>query len=216
MKIYYEDNQIIVVYKPKGVLSQPGDKDLPDMYNMIKEYLKVKYNKPGEAFLGIVHRLDVNTDGIMVYAKNSKSSKRLCEQIKNNNFNKCYYAIVEGKLDNKEGKLINYLSKDEKNKMAYEDKSGKEAILSYKVLKEYKINDRDVSLLDIKLETGRFHQIRCQFSIINHPLYGDKKYGSKNNVLYDKFPLTAYKLSFIHPVSKEEMNFVMGDDELCY
>jgi len=217
MKILYEDNQVIVAYKPKGVLSQPGEKELPDMYNLLKSYIKEKYNKPGEAFLGIVHRLDLNTDGIMVYAKNSKASKRLCEQIKNNNFNKNYYAVVEGILTNDDYLMLNHkLAKDEKNKKAYVDSQGKEAILYYKRVKNFKIKNQDVTLIEVKLETGRFHQIRCQMSSIGHPLFGDKKYGSKNEVEYDKFPLTAYKLSFVHPVSKEEMVFEMKEDELCY
>ncbi len=218
MKIYYEDNHIIVVYKPKGVLSQPGDKDLPDMYNEIKDYLKIKYNKPGDAYLGIVHRLDLNTDGIMVYAKTSKASARLCKEIATNNFNKHYYAVVEGIIDNCEyKKLIHKLSKNEKEKKSYLDNtSGKESILNYKLIKNYKIDSNDVSLIEVALETGRFHQIRCQMSLIGHPLYGDIKYGSKGHVEYDKFPLTAYRLEFVHPVSKDEMIFQMKEDELCY
>lgn len=218
MKIYYEDNHIIVIYKPKGYLSQPGDKELPDMYNEIKNYLKIKYNKPGDAYLGIVHRLDLNTDGIMVYAKTSKASARLSKDITLNNFNKHYYAVVEGMLDNPDYvKLIHKLSKNEKEKKSYLDnQNGKESILSYKAIKNYQIGGTDVTLIEVALETGRFHQIRSQMSLIGHPLYGDIKYGSKNHVEYEKFPLTAYRLELIHPVSKEKMIFEMKEDELCY
>ncbi|MCR5350030.1 MAG: RluA family pseudouridine synthase [Acholeplasmatales bacterium] len=204
VNILYEDNHIIVCVKERGILSQADGSDKPDMLNILKDYIKEKYNKPGNVYLGLVHRLDINTKGIMVFARTSKAANRLNECIKNNEFHKRYCATVEGEINNIEYiKLVNYLSKDEKNRVAYIDKLGKEAILEYRLLKKYKINNNIVSDIDIKLITGRFHQIRCQMANIGHPLYGDVKYGSKNHVSDEKFPLVAYHLEFIHPTTKE-------------
>ena len=206
MDILYEDNHIIVVYKEKGILSQADGSDKPDMLTIIKEYIKVKYNKPGNVYLGLVHRLDINTSGVMVFAKTSKAASRLSLDIKNNKLHKRYYCVVEGNI-NSDGKLIDYLSKDESIKKAYVDNNGKEAILEYKVIKNYKIDNNEVTLLEINLITGRFHQIRCQLSNSGHPLYGDKKYGSKYSIDYLEFPLEAYHLEFSHPTTKETLVF---------
>ena len=217
MKILYEDNHIIVAVKEGGILSQAGDKDLPDILNILKEYIKEKYNKPGNVYLGLVHRLDINTKGIMVFARTSKAAERLNEEIKNNLMHKSYYAIVEGFLDNKDYvTLENKLIKDEKNKKAYVSESGKIAKLEYKVIDNIKHNNQILSILDINLITGRFHQIRCQFSNIGHPLYGDYKYGSKNKVDLNHVLLYAYKLEFIHPTTKERLTFILDEalDEL--
>ncbi len=206
MEILYEDNHVIVAYKDKGILSQADGSNKPDMLTLLKDYIKEKYNKPGNVYLGLVHRLDINTSGVMVFAKTSKAAARLSEAIKNNNLNKKYYCVVEGIIKDS-GILKNNILKDEANKKGYVDSNGKEAILEYKVIKNYKINNTDVSLLDVNLITGRFHQIRVQFSYIDHPLYGDKKYGSKHNIDYTEFPLEAYSLSFIHPTTKELLTF---------
>ena len=206
MEVLYEDNHIIVAYKKKGVLSQADGSNKPDMLTLIKEYIKVKYNKPGNVYLGLVHRLDINTSGVMVFARTSKAASRLSLDIKNNKLHKKYYCIVEGTINNN-GTPKDYLSKDEVNKKAFIDKSGKEAILNYSVIKNYKINNNDVTLLDIDLVTGRFHQIRAQLSNYGHPLYGDKKYGSKHNIDYLEFPLEAYSLEFVHPTTKEVLRF---------
>lgn len=206
--ILYEDNHIIVAYKPKGVLSQADGSNILDMLTILKQYIKEKYNKPGEVFLGLVHRLDINTSGVMVFARTSKAAARLSLDIAKHNIEKRYLAVVEGIINLNETKVLtNYLSKDEKNKKAFEDKSGALASLEYKCLRNFKYNGKDVSLIDIKLLTGRFHQIRCQFSLIGHPLYGDKKYGSKNNIQYEDFPLEAYHLGFNHPTKKEWIYF---------
>lgn len=217
MKILYEDNHIIVAVKEGGMLSQAGDKDLPDILNILKEYIKEKYNKPGNVYLGLVHRLDINTKGIMVFARTSKAAERLNEEIKNNLMHKSYYALVEGFLDNKDYvTLENKLIKDEKNKKAYVSDNGKIAKLEYKVIDNIKHNNQILSILDINLITGRFHQIRCQFSNIGHPLYGDYKYGSKNKVDLNHVLLYAYKLEFIHPTTKERLTFILDEalDEL--
>lgn len=206
LNILYEDNHIIVLVKEAGIPSQGGMDGIVDLTILVKEYLKEKYNKPGNVYLGLVHRLDINTKGIMVLAKTSKASERLTNEIKNNEFNKCYLALVEGSLKEKHGTLINYLEKDEKIRKAYVSSNGKEAILEYDVVEEIKKDNQIFSILDIKLKTGRFHQIRCQMSHIGHPIYGDVKYGSKFS-LGNVTLLYAYNLKFIHPVKKEEMDF---------
>lgn len=208
LDILYEDNHIIVCYKPKGILSQADGSDKEDMLTIIKKYIKEKYNKPGDVYLGLVHRLDINTSGVMVFARTSKAASRLSEQIRNNEFNKEYLALVEGKLTNNNYiELVSYLDKDETSKKAFINPNGKKSVLEYKVIANGIINDKEVSLINIKLHTGRFHQIRCQMSSINHPLYGDKKYGSSIYIDQIEFPLYAYKLKFIHPTLKTNMVF---------
>lgn len=216
IKVYYCDNHIIVCYKEKGILSQPDGSNKEDMLSIVKEYIKEKYNKPGNVFLGLVHRLDINTSGVMVFARTSKGAERLSEAVKNHSLKKKYVATVEGILKNKEYILLkDNIYKDEKEKKSYIRKDGKEAILEFRALKNYKINGKDVTDIEINLKTGRFHQIRCQMANIGHPLYGDKKYGSKNEVDPLHFPLEAYQLSFPHPISKEIMTFnsMEVDDE---
>lgn len=208
LKILYEDNHILVCVKPKGVLSQADISKKPNMVDLLKDYIKEKYNKPGNVYLGLVHRLDINTSGVMVFAKTSKAAKRLSEDIKNHNFEKKYYATVEGIIDNEDYILLkSYLKKDEQRKISYESYTGSEAILEYKKIKSYKIGLRDVTDVDIILKTGKFHQIRAQMALIGHPLYGDKKYGSKIEVDYESFPLCAYSISFHHPITKEWLTF---------
>lgn len=207
LDILYEDNHLIVCYKPYGILSQSDGSNSLDMLTLLKKYVKEKYNKPGNVYVGLVHRLDRNTEGIMVFAKTSKAASRLSAQIREGAFNKSYIALIEGILKDQEGILINNLAKNENTRTAYESENGKKAILEYKV-----INTRDnYSLVNVKLVTGRFHQIRAQFSIIGHPLYGDIKYGSKNQTNYAV--LQAYSLIFNHPITKDKMKFTKIDDE---
>lgn len=208
LDIMYEDNHIIVCYKDKGILSQKDSSNKLDMLTMLKAYIKEKYNKPGNVYLGLVHRLDINTSGVMVFAKTSKAASRLSEDIKNHKFEKKYLATIEGHIYTLEyTKLQCKLLKSESEKKAYVDSNGQESILYYKALKNYQINNCDVCDVDIILKTGRFHQIRASFAYINHPLYGDVKYGSKNKVDSLKFPLQAYSLSFFHPITKEWLTF---------
>ena len=198
--ILYEDNHIIVVYKFPGILSQSDNtKDL-DMVSIIKTYLKDRYHKPGNVYLGLVHRLDRPVKGVMVFAKTSKAAARLSEQIRNGQMHKKYYAVVEGILKEKEGILENKIEKIDNKKVLIDSPNGKEARLEYKVLKE----KDNLSLVDINLLTGRYHQIRLQFSSRNHPLYGDTLYGSKYK---GDLALISYSLSFIHPTTKEKMCF---------
>ena len=205
LNILYEDNHIIVVEKPVGVLSQKDNSNNLDMLTLIKEYIKEKYNKPGNVYLGLIHRLDRNVGGVMVFARTSKAASRLSEQVRNKYFKKEYLCIVKGNLEHKKGHLENYLVKDEKSNKSYvtTPKLGKLAILDYEVIKE--IKNKNLSVLHIDLKTGRHHQIRVQLSNYGYPIYGDKKYDntSNNNNLY----LYAYKLSFYHPFSKEYLTF---------
>lgn len=198
--ILYEDNHIIVVYKFSGILSQSDStKDL-DMVSIVKTYLKDRYHKPGNVYLGLVHRLDRPVKGVMVFAKTSKAAARLSKQIRNGQMHKKYYAVVEGILKEKEGILENKIEKIDNKKVLIDSPNGKEARLEYKVLKE----KDNLSLVDINLLTGRYHQIRLQFSSRNHPLYGDTLYGSKYK---GDLALISYSLSFIHPITKEKMCF---------
>jgi 23S rRNA pseudouridine1911/1915/1917 synthase len=207
IKILYEDNHILVCVKPSDVLSQAGVMQKPDMVNELKNYIKEKYSKPGNVFVGLVHRLDLNVSGVMVFAKTSKAASRLSEQIRNHDFTKSYLAIVKGSFTEKEGSYQDYLAKDEIKRQAFvsDTSKGKLAELKYEVL-EFD-EGKDYSLVKIDLITGRFHQIRCQFSYHNHPLMGDTKYGKdKNNKSYF-LGLYAYRLKFLHPTKKEEMIF---------
>ncbi len=201
LNILYEDNHLIVVVKPYNVLSQSDNTKDIDMLTIIKNYIKEKYNKPGNVYLGLVHRLDRPTGGIMVFAKTSKAASRLSKQIKDNKFTKKYLAVVHGILEKKENILVNYLKKDENNNsLITNEKEGKYAKLHYKVLKE----NKDYSVLDILLETGRHHQIRVQLKNIGHPLYGDQRYGLNDK---KQLGLFAYHLEFYHPVTKEKLIF---------
>ena len=210
LNILYEDNHIIVCVKEAGILSQEDISGKDDMLTLIKGYIKEKYHKEGNVFLGLVHRLDINTSGVMVFARTSKAAKRLTEAITNDEFHKKYHALVEGTFTNNEEVVVkSYITKDEKQRKSFIDKNGKYSELSYKPIKEYKIGNQTVTLIDVMLKTGRFHQIRCQMASIGHPLYGDKKYGSLNP--NDKYYLCAYSLSFPHPITKEIMTFTMEE-----
>lgn len=201
IKPIYEDNHVIVVYKEKGILSQADNTNDPDLLSMVKEYVKLKYAKTGNVYIGLVHRLDRMTSGLMVFARTSKAASRLSKDIIDGNFHKEYLAVVEGSfLDYSEQKLVDHISKDEKSNKSYIDPDGKEAILYYKPIKEH----GGKTLIKVRLITGRHHQIRVQMANINHPLYGDYKYGSK---IQDDLPLQSYRLSFYQPVTKELLTF---------
>ena len=199
INILYEDNHLLVVEKKVGVLSQSDGTNTPDMLTFLKKYIKDKYNKPGNVYLGLVHRLDKNVGGVMVFAKTSKAAKRLSEGIRNREFKKTYLAICKGIIDS-DGEYLDYLKRIEYRSVISNSKEGKLAILSYKVLSR----KNNATLVKINLETGRHHQIRVQFSYHNHPLLGDEKYGSKG-----AYPLAlfAYKLEFTHPTTKEKLEF---------
>jgi len=209
--IIYEDNHIIVVIKPHNISVQEDDSKDPDMLTIIKEYLKQRDNKPGNVFLGLVHRLDRPTGGVMVFAKTSKAASRLSKQLKDRELKKRYLCVVNGKPQFTENQLVAYLKKDEKTntvKIAPKLEEGsKEAVLSYKV-----VDSKDkYSLLEIDLVTGRSHQIRVQTSAqLNAPIYGDFKYGDKAHG--GNLALWAYQLTFTHPVTKQNLKFKVAPD----
>ena len=173
LKVLFEDNHIIVVEKPPNVPSQSDKTGDVDMLSIVKEYIKEKYQKPGNVYLGLVHRLDRPVGGVMVFAKTSKAASRLSEQVREKTFKKKYLAVVDGKLDKEEGTLEDYLYKDERNNMSKvvsaSKKGAKLAKLNYKVLAYNEI--KNLSLLEIKLHTGRHHQIRVQLAYFGHSIW---------------------------------------------
>lgn len=201
INVIYEDNHLLVVEKPINVPVQEDESKDEDFLSILKNYIKVKYNKPGNVYLGLVHRLDRPVGGIMVFAKTSKCASRLSEQIRTKKFKKVYNAVCVGKIDDS-GKLVDYLLKDRKKNIVKVDNSGKECILYYKRL-NYKNN---LSLVEINLETGRSHQIRVQLSNYGYPLYGDQKY-NKNSKVGEQIALFAKSIEFYHPVSNEKLHF---------
>ena len=220
LKILYEDNHIIVVVKEPGIPTQEDKTGDKDMLTIVKEYIKVKYNKPGNVYLGLVHRLDRMVGGVMVFAKTSRAASRISEYIRQKNVKKRYLAVVNGTLPVSDQKveLRNYLVKNERLNMSRvvdsTTKGSKESILEYKVLKNFTYNGKDYSLVDIDLHTGRHHQIRLQFANIGHPLYGDIKYGQKVNKVGQNLALFSYYLSFFHPTKDEYLEFEFKPTEL--
>jgi len=201
IKVIYEDNHLLVVIKPINVPVQEDDSEDLDFLTMLKKYIKEKYNKPGNVYLGMVHRLDRPVGGIMVFAKTSKSASRLSEQIRTHQIKKEYYAVTMNKVLDK-GTFIDKLLKDTNKNIVKVDEKGKEAILDYELI-DYKNN---MSLVKINLKTGRSHQIRVQFSSRNFPLYGDQKYNSSSKV-GEQIALYATSLAFLHPITKELLTF---------
>lgn len=205
LNVIYEDNHIIVVQKPVNIASQADKTGDIDMLTMVKEYIKEKYNKPGNVYVGLVHRLDRPVGGIMVFAKTSKAAARLSESIRTKDFQKTYLAIVHNENLKDEGIFEDYLYKNEalnKSMVVSKEKHGsKLSKLSYKTLK----SDNDLSLVEIKLETGRHHQIRVQFSSRGNSLYGDQKYGK--GPANTQIALWAYKIEFKHPTQDKILTF---------
>ena len=208
LKVIYEDNHIIVVEKKPNIPSQSDKTGDIDMLTIVKEYIKEKYNKPGNVYLGLVHRLDRPVGGIMIFAKTSKSASRLSNQVREKIFEKEYLAVVDGKPAPEKGTLEDYLYKDERNNISKvvkkEKKNAKLAKLDYELVKYNEI--KNLSLLKINLHTGRHHQIRVQLSNFGHSIYGDQKYGKRGKG--KQIALWAYKLTIEHPITKEKMEFV--------
>lgn len=201
INVIYEDNHLLVVEKPINIPTQEDNTKDKDLLTILKEYIKEKYNKPGNVYLGLVHRLDRPVGGIMVFARTSKAASRLSEQVRNKTFKKTYNAVVIGNIENT-GKLKDYLLKDEKRNIVKVDEKGKEAILNFK-----KLNFKDnMSLVEINLETGRSHQIRVQMSHHGYPLFGDQKY-NKNAKVGEQIALFAKKIELVHPTTNELLTF---------
>ena len=206
LQVLFEDNHIIVVNKRAGDIVQgdrTGDKPLSDV---VKEFIKEKYDKPGNVYLGVTHRLDRPTTGIVVFAKTSKALTRLNKMFNQKEISKTYWAIVKNKPQETQATLINWLKKNPKNNKstAYnkEIKDSKKAILHY----ELKRSLDNYHLLEINLETGRHHQIRCQLANIGSPIKGDLKYGFDRSNKDASIHLHSRKIEFIHPVSKEDIS----------
>ena len=213
-EILFEDNHLLVAGKPAGILSQSDTTGAPDMLTLLKAYLVEKYNKPGEAYLGLLHRLDRPVCGVMVFAKTSKCAGRISEQIRNRTVKKKYRAIVYGAFEEKKGEVRSYLLKNSKTNLvdvfqnrADVPKDAKECSLDYEVIGEGRIAGVPVSLLSIDLHTGRSHQIRAQLSSIGHPIVGDRKYGKGPNRFSGDILLQSYHLEVDHPVTHERMVF---------
>ncbi len=206
MDIVYEDNHIIVVNKHSGEIVQ-GDKtgDKP-LVETVKEYLKEKYAKPGNVFLGIPHRLDRPVSGLVIFAKTSKALSRLSTMFRDGEIHKTYWAITRNTPTPSEGTLTNWLTRNEKQNKSYaydrEVPNAKKAILKYKTL----TRSQNYTLLEINLLTGRHHQIRCQLGHIGCPIKGDLKYGAQRSNTDGSISLLSHHVDFIHPVSKEHIS----------
>ena len=213
-KIIYEDNHLIVVIKPQNISVQADESKDVDMLTIIKDYIKQRDKKPGNVFLGLVHRLDRPTGGVMVFAKTSKCASRLSKQLKEKQLKKKYLCVVCGRPKIMESQLITYLKKDEKTNTVFIapqlEEGAKQAILNYKVIE----TKNKFSLIDVDLVTGRSHQIRVQMAKqLNTPIYADFKYGDKSHV--GNLALWAYQIKFTHPTTNQNMVFkVMPEGQI--
>ncbi len=207
VNILYEDNHLLVVEKPVNMLSQGDATGDMDLLSYLKNYIKEKYNKPGNVYLGLVHRLDRPVGGVMVFAKTSKAASRLSQQIRNGDFKKYYFAVVRGVPPVKAGRLCHYLWKDRRKNIVqgYMEfrKGTRKALLEYEVLE----SKNDASLLKVYLITGRSHQIRVQLSLEGSPLYGDQKYGPEVNQPGQQLALWSTAIGLNHPTRKKQMVF---------
>ena len=206
LEVLYEDNHIIAINKKSGDIVQ-GDKtgDAP-LSDFVKAYIKKKYNKPGEVFLGTIHRLDRPTSGVVLYARTSKALSRMNEQFREKQVQKTYWAVVDNSPPNTSGTLENYLQKNQKQNKSYitKNEGGKHALLDYKLLKKLD----NFFHLEIRPKTGRHHQIRVQLAHIGSIIKGDLKYGAKRSNKDASIHLLAQKLEFIHPVTKENITII--------
>ena len=208
LQVLFEDNHLIIVNKRSGDITQgdkTGDKPLSDV---VKEYVKEKYNKTGNVFLGVGHRLDRPTSGVIIFARTSKALERLNKMLRDKTISKTYWAVVKEYPKKEKGTLINFLKKNPKNNKSSvytkEIPDSKRAVLHYNILKKLD----NYSLLEIDLETGRHHQIRAQLSFIGFPIKGDLKYGFNRSNKDGSIHLHARKITFLHPVSKEEISLI--------
>lgn len=206
-RLIYEDNHLLVVEKPVNIPSQGDESGDPDLLSILKYDLKLRYQKPGQVFLGLVHRLDRPVGGVMVFAKTSKAAARLSAQIRNGEFKKTYVAVVHGLPEKRQGSLKHFLLKDAKQNMVTavdgHQEGAKASILDYEVMDTL----NSLSLVRIHLHTGRSHQIRVQFSEIGHPLWGDQKYGKEYSKSGQQIALWSNEIQCLHPTKNEIMIF---------
>ena len=206
--ILFEDNHLLVVLKEQNLASCPDESGDENLLDLLKEYLRRTYEKQGNVYLGLVHRLDRPTGGVMVFAKTSKAASRLAEQMRGGDFEKKYLTVLTGVPEQKKATLVNYLKKNPVNNMVYicpqTTEGAKMASLDYEVLEE----KGGCCLVRVKLHTGRTHQIRVQMAGISHPVYGDMRYGGEN-AKKGNLALWAYSLAFTHPVTKERLRFML-------
>lgn len=206
MRVVYEDNHIIIVYKESGEIVQ-GDKtgDTP-LSDIVKDYIKEKYQKPGNVFLGVVHRLDRPVSGLVVFARTSKALSRLNEMFRTGEVHKTYWAITKNMPAIEEGRLEHWLVRNEKQNKSYaytkEKPGAKKAVLEYKMIGR----TDNYSLLEVRLLTGRHHQIRCQLAAMGCPIKGDLKYGAQRSNPDGSISLLSHRVEFVHPVSKEHID----------
>jgi len=203
-RIIFIDNHLIAVTKPAGLLTQPDRNAGESLIDQTRQWLKEKYNKPNNIFLGLVHRLDRNVSGVVLFARTSKAASRLSKQFREGTPKKHYRAIVLGKLKEEHTTLVHYLRKEKSLRATVfprETPTAKRSELSYEVINALK----NKSLLEVSLSTGRFHQIRAQMAFIGHPIIGDVKYGAPEPLPNQEIALYAHKLVFSHPVSNEEI-----------
>ncbi len=208
LNILYEDNHIIVVLKPQMVACCPDESGDSNLFDEVKEYIRLTYNKQGNVYLGLIHRLDRPTGGVMVFAKTSKAAARLSEQMRTGGFEKKYYAVLCGAPSRQSATLENYLRKNSVNNTVYvcteSEEGAKYAALTYDI----KSKQSGLSLAEITLHTGRTHQIRVQTAAINCPVYGDMRYGGEKAVK-GRLALWAYSLRFTHPTTGESLKFMI-------
>jgi 23S rRNA pseudouridine1911/1915/1917 synthase len=206
LTVLYQDNHLIAVYKPNGLATQSDRAGGPSLLDQTKKWLKTEHNKPGNVFLGLVHRLDQPVSGVVLFAKTSKAASRLSKQFRERTTHKIYRAIVTGTPEQASGELIHYLRKENSLKATVFPRptpDTKKAELSYIVTETFAHG----SLLEVTLKTGRFHQIRAQLAFIGHPILGDVKYGAPHPLPGQQIALYAWKLVVQHPISKEEIGF---------
>ena len=207
VKVIFEDNHLLVIEKPVNVPMQADSSKDEDLLTMAKAYIKKKYDKPGEVYLVLVHRLDRPVGGVCVFARTSKAAARLSKQIADHEFQKTYLAVVQDHGLSEHGHFEDLLYKDPKTNMVKVDPRGKKASLDYIVLKR----KDDLALVEVDLHTGRSHQIRVQFSSRNHPLWGDQRY-NKKAIKGQQIALWSHRICFKHPISKEELTFTSEID----
>lgn len=203
--VFYEDNHLLVLYKPAGLIMQRGNAFKPNLVDLAKLWLKDRYAKPGRVYVGMVHRLDAPVAGVLVLARTSKAAGRLSEQFRNGTIEKVYLAVTQNRPAASEQRLVNYLVR--KGRFSHIGQPGapgtQKAVLSYRLLETYK----DRSLLQISLETGRRHQIRAQLAAMGCPIHGDRHYGADHSLVHGRIALLASRLQFVHPTRDMPMAF---------